>query len=209
MKDEGFAAAKLLVRIPLSCFFLSLRRIIAETQYLLARKGSCTMSPNSSEAISPSRRSDWLALVGFLALCFAVAGAGSVVTTPQIGSWYSTLTKPSWNPPSWIFGPVWTVLYCMMAVAAWLVWRKEPGGFSPPLRWFYLQLALNAVWSPLFFGLHRPGLALVDLVLLWGAIAVTTFIFWKRSTLAGALFVPYLAWVSFASTLNFAIWRLN
>ncbi|MHB1038308.1 MAG: TspO/MBR family protein [Pirellulales bacterium] len=117
------------------------------------------------------------------------------------------LTKPSWTPPGWLFGPVWSVLYLSMAVAAWLVWRK--GNAVMPLALFAVQLTFNAAWSWLFFGLHSPGMAFIDIVLLWAAIVATTIVFWRRSLVAGLLFVPYLAWVSFAGVLNFGIWRLN
>ena len=149
----------------------------------------------------------WLALVVLLILCFAVAGVGGLATAPSIPNWYAGLAKPSWTPPGWIFGPVWSVLYLSMAVAAWLVWRR--GDAVVPMTLFGIQLVFNAAWSWLFFGLHSPGAAFIDIVLLWMAIAATTVVFWRRSTLAGILFVPYLIWVSFAAVLNFAIWRLN
>ena len=156
------------------------------------------------------RKHPWLALVIFLVVCFAAAGIGGAVTTPKIGGWYATLVKPTWNPPNWIFGPVWATLYFCMAVAAWLVWRQ--GGLEQtrvPLILFGGQLALNVLWSCIFFGLEMPGLAFAEVLVLGGAIAATTVAFWQRSTIAGVLFLPYLAWVSFASVLNFAIWRLN
>ncbi len=152
----------------------------------------------------------WIGLILSLVICFAAAGIGSVVTTPQIGNWYASLEKPSWQPPNWIFGPVWSTLYLGMAVAAWLVWRR--GGWADargPLLLFGVQLFLNVLWSFLFFGLHSPGVAFVEVLLLWAAIAATMVVFWLRSTLAGLLFVPYLAWVSFASVLNFTIGRLK
>jgi tryptophan-rich sensory protein len=149
----------------------------------------------------------WLALIGLLILCFAVAGVGSLVTTPSIPHWYAALAKPSWTPPSWVFGPVWSALYLSMAVAAWLVWRQ--GDAAVPMTMFGIQLLFNAAWSWLFFGLHDPCAAFVDIVLLWMAIIATTVAFWRHSTLAAILFVPYLAWVSFAAVLNFAVWRLN
>ena len=149
----------------------------------------------------------WLALVVLLILCFAVAGLGGLATTPSIANWYAGLAKPSWTPPGWVFGPVWSMLYLSMAVAAWLVWRQ--GSAAVPMTLFGIQLVFNAAWSWLFFGLHSPGAAFVDIVLLWTAIVATTVAFWRRSTLAGILFVPYLAWVSFAAVLNFTIWRLN
>ena len=149
----------------------------------------------------------WLALGGFVVASFAVAALGGATTAASVQEWYPTIAKPTWTPPSWIFGPVWAALYAMMAVAAWLVWRRA--GWGRALVWFAVQLALNAVWSPVFFGLHRIGLALVDIVLLWLTIAGTTVAFWRVMPAAGMLFVPYLAWVSFATALNFAIWQLN
>jgi tryptophan-rich sensory protein len=149
----------------------------------------------------------WLMLAGFLVVAFGAAALGGATTAGSVRDWYPTIAKPSWNPPGWVFGPVWTVLYALMAVAAWLVWRRA--GWCGALAWWTVQLALNAAWSPLFFGLHRIDLALVDIVALWAAIVGTTVAFWKVSPLAGGLFVPYLAWVSFAAVLNFTIWRLN
>ena len=152
----------------------------------------------------------WLGLLIFLVGCFAAAGIGGAVTTPKIATWYATLAKPTWNPPNWIFGPVWSALYFCMAVAAWLVWRQ--GGLwqaRVPLALFGVQLTLNVLWSCIFFGFERPGLAFAEVLLLWAAIAATMVGFWQRSRIAGILFVPYLAWVSFASVLNFTIWRLN
>jgi tryptophan-rich sensory protein len=149
----------------------------------------------------------FLALVAWLALSFGAALMGGLFMP---GEWYASLRKPAWNPPGWIFGPVWTALYTMMAVAAWLVWRQ--GGWSKqrqPLLIFLAQLALNALWTPLFFGLHRPGLAFAEIVLLWLAIAATIAVFRPASRVAAWLLAPYLAWVSFAAALNFALWRLN
>lgn len=148
-----------------------------------------------------------LMLCAFLAVTFLVAGVGGWVTAPAVRNWYPSLVKPSWTPPSWVFGPVWTVLYALMAVAAWLVWRKA--GWCGALGMFAVQLALNAAWSPLFFGLHRIGLALADIALLWIAIIATLVAFAKQSPLAAWLLVPYLLWVSFATALNFTLWRLN
>ena len=150
------------------------------------------------------------AFVVILVICFAAAGLGSIATTPNIPTWYATLTKPSWNPPNWLFGPVWTVLYICMAVAAWLVWRQ--GGLfqaRTPLTVFAVQLTLNAVWSWLFFGFHMPGIAFLEILALLLAIAATTIAFWPRSKAAGILMLPYLGWVAFASVLNFEIWRMN
>ena len=126
------------------------------------------------------------------------------------GEWYASLAKPRWNPPSWYFAPVWSALYVMMAVAAWMVWQR--GGWSAqrrPLALFLGQLALNALWTPLFFGGHGMGLALAEITLLWLAIAGTVGAFWAVNRKAAWLLVPYLAWVSFAAYLNFTLWRLN
>lgn len=155
---------------------------------------------------------DWLGLAAFVVLCFAAAGIGGYWTAPATapGGWYYQIEKPSWTPPSWLFGPVWTALYLAMAVAGWLVWRQ--GGWAArrgALTLFLVQLVLNAIWSGLFFGLRSPGLAMAEIVFLWMAILLTLLAFFRVSRLAGWLMVPYLLWVSFASMLNFAVWRLN
>jgi tryptophan-rich sensory protein len=153
----------------------------------------------------------WHILLLLLALVFAVSALGSWVTVPKIPTWYASLTKPSFNPPSWVFGPVWTVLYAAMAVAAWRVWiaPADEGQRSRALMLFWAQLALNAAWSPLFFGLERPGLAFVVILAMVALIAATMVAFFRIDRSAGWLFVPYLAWVSFAAVLNGAIYRLN
>ncbi len=149
-------------------------------------------------------------LLVLVAVCFGAAAAGGAAIYPRIEGWYSALTKPSWTPPNWIFGPVWTVLYIAMAVAAWLVWRQKglPGARGA-LVLFALQLGFNVAWSWLFFGLRNPGLGFLDILLLWIAIAVTLVVFWRKSVAAGVLLVPYLAWVTFATALNFSIWQMN
>ncbi len=152
----------------------------------------------------------WLPFAGFLLLCFAVAGIGGAVTASSVNGWYQTLNKPSFNPPDWIFGPVWTTLFVLMALAAALVWRRgRMPGRGAALGWFLAQLALNLAWSCLFFGLQAIGGAFVCLILLWAAIAGTLAGFHRIDRWAGLLLVPYLAWVSFAGLLNFVIWRLN
>lgn len=128
----------------------------------------------------------------------------------KAGPFYAKLVRPDWAPPASVFGPVWTVLYLLMGVAAWLVWRV--GGFQAArfaLTLFLVQLALNALWSWLFFGWHRGALAFADIVLLWLAILATLVAFWRISLLAGVLLVPYFLWVSFAAALNYSIWQRN
>lgn len=156
---------------------------------------------------SLAMKNDWIGLVVFLGVCFAVGALGSFATTPEIPKWYATLRKPAWNPPNWLFGPVWTTLYAMMAVAAWLVWKRT--AWSMGLTLFSIQLALNLAWSFIFFKFHSQGLALIDIVLLWLAILATTIKFAAVSPLAAGLLVPYLLWVTFATVLNFTIWKLN
>lgn len=146
----------------------------------------------------------------FLILVFITASVGALLTAPSVPGWYSTLTKPAWTPPGSVFGPVWTTLYVMIAIAGWLAWRRSGPGFDYLTFGLYLlQLVLNALWSGCFFALQNPGLALVDIVLLWLAIVGTTYRFARYSWLACALFVPYLIWVSYASALNYTIWRMN
>jgi translocator protein len=152
-------------------------------------------------------RNQWPGLALWLVLCFGAAAFGSQFSP---GEWYAELAKPAWTPPGWLFGPVWSVLYAMMGIAAWLIWKDA--GFSGArvaLGLFVFQLVLNAAWSWLFFGLQEPGLALVDIGLLWAAILATAVAFRHHRPLAAGLLVPYLLWVSFAAALNFEIWRLN
>ena len=155
-------------------------------------------------------RNPLVMLVVFIAACLAVAGTGAFFTAGSVQQWYPMLQKPAWTPPSWLFGPVWTTLYLMMAVAAWLIWRRRRvANVKGALGLFIFQLALNAVWSPLFFGLKNPLAGLLDIVPLWAMILATLIAFWRISRAAGALLVPYWLWVSFASALNFAIWAMN
>jgi tryptophan-rich sensory protein len=152
----------------------------------------------------------WLMLLFFLFLCYSAAVLGSIWTSSSVGAWYPELRKPSFNPPNWIFAPVWSVLYFLMALSAWLVWRKADwGGTRLALTLFFVQLALNVAWSWLFFGLRRPGIALVEIVFLFGAVVATGWAFQPVSGFAFWLMVPYALWVAFASLLNFKIWRLN
>ncbi len=154
--------------------------------------------------------SQWIGLVLYIAVCLGAGGLGALATTPEIGGWYRTIIKPSWNPPDWVFGPVWTMLFVLMGTSAWLVWKSA--GFKDAaysLSLFFVQLTLNITWSWIFFGLHAIGCALIEILVLWLAIVATTGAFFRRDKAAGWLLVPYLVWVTFASFLNFAIWRLN
>lgn len=158
--------------------------------------------------MTPTRQ--FVGLVLLMALTFAAAGLGSLATALNF-DWYATqVEKPAWTPPGWIFVPAWAVLFVGMSVAAWLVWRKGGVEASRPALGLYLgQLALGAVWFWMFFGLHRPGWAFGEILVLLVAVAATTDAFWQDSAAAGALMLPYLAWLSFAATLNWSIWRLN
>ena len=151
-----------------------------------------------------------ISLIFFVVVSFSVAALGSIFTNQSLKTWYTTIKKPSWNPPNWIFAPVWTTLYLMMAVAGWLVWEKQsPQVFSLPLILFFIQLILNGFWSVIFFGMQKMGLAVAEVILLWIFILMTIISFWELVPLAGALLIPYLLWVSFAFFLNLTIWRLN
>lgn len=152
-----------------------------------------------------------LQLAALIILCQGVGVAGALVTAGSVDSWYAELQKPFFNPPNWIFGPMWTLLYLMMALACWLILQPhaEPRLRRTALFLFALQLFVNGLWSPVFFGLRNPGLAFAHILILWFAIAVTYRLFLKISRPAGLLLLPYWAWVSFAALLNFEIWRLN
>lgn len=147
------------------------------------------------------------ALFAFVALSFATAATGAIF---RPGTWYRQLDKPGWRPTDRLFAPVWTVLYALIALSGWMVWR-ETGmvGAAIPLTIYAVQLLLNAAWTPIFFGLHRPGMALAEIVLLWASILATIVLFQRVSLAAAVLLGPYLAWVSFATALNFSIWRRN
>jgi translocator protein len=148
-----------------------------------------------------------LGFLFFLAVCFSAAAFGSLFPP---GDWYADLAKPAWNPPAWIFGPVWTLLYTMMAVAAWRVWwRRGLGPARLALAVFMFQLVLNALWSALFFGLKMPGVALAHILLLLAAISLTIVLFRREDPLSVWLLVPYWLWVAFASVLNLTLWWMN
>lgn len=178
---------------------------------------SSSMSTVPNRAKSPQaadtrkdRRRKFVALCAFLLLTYAAAAVGSALTSSALPSWYADLNKPAWTPPGNVIGLVWTILYALMAIAAWLVWRR--GGLSgqrPAMVLWLSQLALNTGWSAVFFGLRAPGLALIEILVLLSAVIATTLVFWRNSRTAGALMLPYAAWVAFATFLNWTIWRLN
>ena len=150
-----------------------------------------------------------LGLVGWFVVSFAASAIGGAASI-RAPSFYGELVQPSWAPPASVFGPVWTVLYALMAIAAWLVWRS--GGFRAnrtALTLFLIQLAFNGLWSWLFFAWNRGALALVDIVILWVLLVATVVAFWRVRPLAGALLIPYLLWVTYASALNYSVWQLN
>ncbi len=153
-----------------------------------------------------------LKLVIAVAIPNVVGVLAGLVTVSAVGDWYLTIAKPSWTPPSWVFAPVWTILYTLMGAAAYLVWKDCKGQTDAKkgLIWFDVQLVLNFFWSLAFFGLKSPGLAFVVIIALWVAIVVTTGIFWEmKKKLATLLMVPYLLWVTFAAGLNAQIWFMN
>ena len=166
------------------------------------------MTPTSAPL--PSRARDLAGLAAFVLVCLGISALGGWATASSVGSWYPTLAKPAFNPPNWVFAPVWTVLYVMIALSGWRVWRER--GFARArgaLGVYALQLALNLAWSFVFFGAQAIGAGLVVIVLLLAAIAANARLFFAIERVAGWLLVPYAAWVAFATVLNAALWRLN
>lgn len=156
--------------------------------------------------MSLSRTKQIAGLAGWLLIVFATAAVGAAASV-EAGPFYLQLVRPDWAPPASVFGPVWGVLYALMGVAVWLVWRRQ--GSPAALILFLLQLALNALWSWLFFGWHLGAYAFADVLVLWALILATLLSFWRVQPLAGALLLPYLLWVSFAAALNYSVWQLN
>jgi len=157
-----------------------------------------------------SRPNQALGFTAWLALCIATSGIGALASV-NARAFYADLARPAWAPPGWVFGPVWSALFLAMAIAVWLVWRvPQPSkARSAALSLFVIQLVANALWSWLFFEWHLGGPAFAEVLLLWLLIASTLFAFWRLSPAAGLLLVPYLAWVTFASALNYTLWQLN
>ena len=155
--------------------------------------------------------SNTLKLIISLVIPLVIGGTAGYFTASGTGSWYQTINTPSWNPPNWVFGPVWTFLYILMGISLYLVWKKDlPAGEKRMAYTFFaLQLLFNFCWSFIFFNQHRIGLAFLDIVVLWVCLLVTIFLFARVSNVAAWLLVPYISWVSFAAILNFTIWKLN
>jgi len=169
-----------------------------------------TSSATDRRATRPaSKLLDGAMLAMFIVVCIAAGGVGAVFTADSVAGWYRTIAKPSWTPPDRVFGPVWTVLFISMGVAAWLVWRRGWARCRGALGLFGIQLLLNVGWSLVFFGLRSPGWAFVEILCLWIALVVTIAMFWRHSRLAAVLLLPYLGWSTFAAVLNLAIWRAN
>ena len=155
------------------------------------------------------RRQDIFGLIAWLLVAYAASAVGAIASV-EAAAFYSELQQPAWAPPPWLFGPVWTLLYTMMGVSAWLIWRS--GGFAEhrlPFTLFFLQLGFNALWSWLFFSWRLGGLAFTEILLLWALILATLITFWRIRPVAGYLLAPYLLWVSFAALLNLTLWQLN
>jgi benzodiazapine receptor len=159
---------------------------------------------------SSSTRTQLIGLAGWLLICSITAAVGAFASI-EASSFYAALARPDWAPPAWLFGPVWTLLYVLMAIAAWLVWRRsrEDPRCRAALGLFVVQLMFNALWSWLFFGWHHGALAFVEIVLLWFLIVATVLLFWRVQRVAAVMLFPYLLWVSFAAVLNYSIWWLN
>jgi benzodiazapine receptor len=157
------------------------------------------------------KRKTWMVLAGLVAICLGIGALGSWATALAPLGWYDTLAKPPWTPPSWVFAPVWTVLYVMMAISTWLVWRKDArfSGVRVALILFAAQLLLNGLWPFLFFALQSPGVALIGIALLWLIVALTLYAFLNLSRIAGILLVPYFLWTTFSVVLTVAVWRLD
>jgi translocator protein len=165
----------------------------------------------SAQTPTPQSGRGWWKLIVLLAIVLAVAAVGAGVTNPKLPTWYAALNKPAFNPPARAFAPVWAVLYVLMAVAAWRVWDSSAPAAEKrgALAYFAIQLALNALWPPVFFGLQRPVSGLIVILVLLAAIWATLWRFYRIDPVAGLMLVPYLAWVAFATVLNAAIVGLN
>ena len=160
--------------------------------------------------VIPKTSTDIIGLFLFILLCLLVSAFGGAITSNSVDTWYQEIKKPSFNPPDWVFAPIWIALYILMGIAAWRVWRKSRRKLiTPSLVVFYAQLVLNLIWSYLFFGMQRIDLALFEIVILLIVIIANTVLFWRLDRQAGICFLPYVAWVTYAMILNASIWILN
>ncbi|MDC0987415.1 tryptophan-rich sensory protein [Alphaproteobacteria bacterium] len=158
----------------------------------------------------PKESRNLVSLFAFIVICLIISGIGGAITASSVETWYQALEKPIFNPPDWVFAPVWTLLYIIMGIAAWRVWRlRSFEATGKALGVFALQLGFNLAWSFLFFGLQRIDLALVEIVILLVAIIVNAIMFWRIDRLAGLMLMPYIAWVTYATILNASLWLLN
>ena len=156
------------------------------------------------------KRSNGIKLILSIVLCVSLGSVGGLVTVSEIPTWYASLNKPSFNPPNWLFGPVWTILYLLMGISVYMIWKQPVSTErNKALQLFILQFILNFCWSFIFFGLHATGWALIEMIALWILILLSILHFAKHSKTAAWLLVPYISWVSFALLLNAAIWKLN
>lgn len=164
-----------------------------------------------SDKVKNMTKINYQKLIISLLLCLGAGFLGSLFTTPAIDTWYATLLKPFFNPPNWIFAPVWTTLFILMGIALYLIWQKglKNKKAKVAVGFFIVHLGFNSLWSIIFFGLHNPGLAFIDIVLLWLMIVFLIYYFYGLNKLAAWLLMPYLLWVSFATILNYSIWLLN
>lgn len=155
-------------------------------------------------------KNKYLSLVFFISICYLGAYLGSIATFSSVNGWYSTINKPSFSPPNWIFGPVWTTLYTLMGISMWVIYlEKDKVDIKKQTFYFFSQLFFNCIWSYLFFYLKNPLYGLIDIIILWVLILLTIISFWQINKKASALLIPYILWVSFAGFLNFMIWKLN
>jgi tryptophan-rich sensory protein len=163
---------------------------------------------NQTVSLAESNWKTYGALLIWLGICFGVAALGGYATSQGLTLYYPSLRKPEWTPPGYVIGTIWQILYTLMAIAAWLVWRKV-GVFHPAIFWFMLQLTLNLGWSYAFFVMQCPEIAYYELCALWLSIGITIYVFWPISRTASLLLVPYILWVTFAGYLNYTIWDMN
>ncbi|THD59293.1 TspO/MBR family protein [Phenylobacterium sp.] len=164
----------------------------------------------TTQPVKSTTRSGLISAIAFVGVALGVGALGGLATASSVTTWYLGLNKPAFNPPNAVFGPVWTILYILMAVAAWRVWRRaRRSGLWSALTLYAAQLVLNLAWSLIFFGLRQPAWALGEVVVLLSGVVMTAVVFWRIDRLSGLMMIPYAVWVAFAAVLNLEIWRLN